>query len=94
MIATTKGGKRPDTETIALTVEVSGLEDGASCTRRMSVVGPSDYGTTAMSAVAMVKLILEGWVKAAGVRVPLEVFPLDALIEAMDCEEVGLHRLS
>lgn len=94
MIAITKGGKRPDTETIALTLEVSGLKDGAACTRCVSLVGPSDYGTTGMSVVAMAKLILEGSVKTAGIRVPLEVFPLDVLIEAMDCEEVNLHRLS
>ncbi len=93
MIALSKGNKRPESETIALSVVATGKQDGSACTRCLCVVGPSDYGTTAMSVVAMTKLLLEGSVKATGVRVPMEVFPLDPLVEAMNCEEVKLHRL-
>jgi len=57
-------------------------------------VGPSDYGTTALSVVAMGKLLLESRVEAAGIRVPMEVFSLDSLVEAMDCDEVTLHWLT
>ena len=93
MIALTKRGKRPESETIAVTVEVAGHTDGSPRTRCLSLVGPSDYGTTAMSVVAMAKLLLESRVEAVGMRVPMEVFPLDSLVEAMDCDEVTLHWL-
>ena len=93
MIAMTKGGKRPESETIVVTVEVAGKTDGSPVARCLSLVGPSDYGTTAMCVVAMAKLLLAGRLEAAGVRVPMEVFPLDVLVEAMDCEEVTLHWL-
>ncbi|MGB9339592.1 MAG: NmrA family NAD(P)-binding protein [Polyangiales bacterium] len=94
MIALAKGGHRAESETIALTVEVSGHEDGLPRTRCLSLVGPSDYGTTALSVVAMAKLLLESRVEAAGIRVPMEVFSLDSLVEAMDCDEVTLHWLT
>ncbi len=93
MVALTKGGQRPESETIALSVEVVGHTDGSPRTRCLSLVGPSDYGTTAMSVVAMAKLLLESRVEAAGIRVPIEVFALDSLVEAMACDEVTLHWL-
>ena len=31
--------------------------------------------------------------EAARVRVPMDVFPLDSLVEATDCDEVTLHWL-
>ena len=67
--------------------------DGSPLTRCLSLVGPSDYGTTAMSVVSMAKLLLENRVEATGVRFPMEVFTLDALVNAMDCDEVTLHWL-
>jgi saccharopine dehydrogenase-like NADP-dependent oxidoreductase len=94
MILLSKGGKRPDAETIALTVEVNGQKDGSPVTRCLSMVGPSDYGTTAMCVVAMTRLLLEGRVKAEGVCVPLEVFLFDAVVETMDSEDVKVHPLA
>ena len=94
LIVRMKGGKRPESETIALTVEVEGRKDGSPVTRCLSIVGPSDYGATAMCVVGMTKLLLEGRVEVSGTRVPLEVFPFDALVEAMDCEDVRVHWLS
>ncbi len=43
--------------------------------------------------VAMAKLLLESRVEAAGVRLSMDVFPLDSLVEAMNCDEVTLHWL-
>ncbi len=93
LIALAKEGNRPAPETIALTVEVAGRLDGSPRTHCLSLVGPSDYGTTAMSVVAMAKLLLENRVEATGARVPMEVFTLDSLVKAMDCDEVTLHWL-
>lgn len=92
-IALTKRGKGPRSETIGLTVEVTGRVNGSPRTRRLGLVGPSDYGTTAMSVVAMAKLLLERRVEATGVRLPMEVFALDSLVETMACDEVALHWL-
>jgi hypothetical protein len=88
-----KQGNRSASETIALTVEVAGRVDGSPRTHCLSLVGPSDYGTTAMSVVSMAKLLLENRVEDTGIRLPMEVFTLDSLVKAMDCDEVTLHWL-
>ncbi len=93
LIAKVKRGNRPASETIALSVEVAGRVNGSTRVHCLSLVGPSDYGTTAMSVVAMAKLLLENRVEATGARFPMEVFTLDSLVKAMDCDEVTLHWL-
>ena len=75
---------------VALTVEVSGIKRAEHSLTRISIVGPSDYGTTAMATVAMAKLFLNGDVQATGVRYPMDMFTLTALITAMDSPEVKL----
>jgi hypothetical protein len=44
-----------------------------------------------MSAVAMIKLILDGNVVVKGVKYPFEVFSLDQLLDAIDCEDIILY---
>lgn len=77
-------------ETTALTVEISGTKHGKHCITQKTLVSASDYSTTAMSAVAMTKLILSGDVQVSGVRYPLEVFTLPSLIATMDSPDVKL----
>ncbi|MDJ0877197.1 MAG: SDR family NAD(P)-dependent oxidoreductase [Halieaceae bacterium] len=93
LFALTKRGSGPESETIALSIEVSGSVDGSPRTRTLGLVGPSDYGTTAICVVSMTRLLLENRVEATGICLPMEVFTLDSLVEAMDCDEVTLHWL-
>ena len=84
----------PQPETIAVAVDVTGTKAGSPCAAQITLVGPSDYGVTAMSAVAMARLILSKDVKAQGVCFPLEVFPLYLLLDAFDSEDVKIFEES
>ena len=90
MINFLKSAGKPKPETIAMTVEVSGQKEGKPYDSQISIIGPSDYGITAMSAVAMTKLLLKKRVTCEGVCFPLEVFPLDLLLETMGCSDIKL----
>jgi len=85
-----KSAGKPKPETIAVTVEVSGQKEGKPHDSQISIIAPSDYGATAMSAVAMTKLLLQKRVTCKGACFPLEVFPLDLLLETMDCNDIKL----
>jgi saccharopine dehydrogenase-like NADP-dependent oxidoreductase len=87
-----KSTGKPKPEKIAVTIEVSGYKEGKTQNNRISIIAPSDYGTTAMSAVAMIKLILAKYIDCNGACFPLEVFPLDLLLEIMDCEDIKLFN--
>ena len=87
-----KGRTEPQSEPVAVTVEVSGTQGGKPCRATVSVSGPSDYGTTAMCVVAMAKLILNKSVKANGVCFPLDIFPLHLLLDAINSKDVALYE--
>jgi len=83
------GPDRP--EPIALVVEARSEGDGRARVARLSLTGPSDYGVTAMSAVAMARL-LAGRAEAAGAGHPLRLFDLREVIEAIDHPELKLSE--
>jgi saccharopine dehydrogenase-like NADP-dependent oxidoreductase len=91
VINLSKKGSRSQPETTSVIVEVSGHKQDKPCTTLLSLIAPSDYGTTAMSVVAMTKLILSQQVSARGVRYPLEVFPLDLLMDTINCDQLKIH---
>jgi len=88
-IGVTRMLKQSDTP-VALTVEVSGTKHGKREVTRIGIVGPSDYGTTAMVTVAMVKLLLNDDAQATGVRYPMDIFALPALTTAVDSPKIKL----
>lgn len=87
-----KGRSEPQSEPIAVTVEVSGKQADKPCGATVSVIGPSDYGATAMCVVAMAKLIITKSVKTKGVCFPLDIFPLHLLLDAIDSNDVKLSE--
>lgn len=83
------GPKGP--EPIALVVEARGERGGRAHEVRLSLQGPSDYGITAMSAVAMARL-LTGRAEKAGAGHPLRLFDLREVIEAIAHPEMKLSE--
>jgi len=79
------------TETAGVMAIVSGQKDGQPYTSQITAMVPSDYGTTAMCAAAMTRLILDGNVVVKGVKYPFEVFSLDQLLDTIDCEDINLY---
>ena len=75
-------------------MDINGTKAGTPCAAQITLVGPSDYGVTAMSVVAMARLILSKDVKAQGVCFPLEVFPLYLLLDTFDSEDVKIFEES
>ena len=90
IINSVKSKGPPESEDIAITVEVSDKKTGKPCNARVSVVGPSDYGMTAMVVVAMAKLILNEQVDAKGVCFPLEFLPLGLLLDTINSEDLKI----
>lgn len=78
-------------EPIALVVEARGEQGGRAQEARLSLQGPSDYGVTAMSAVAMARLLTVR-AEAAGAGHPLRLFDLREVIEAIDHPEMKLSE--
>jgi saccharopine dehydrogenase-like NADP-dependent oxidoreductase len=83
--------KKTEPETIAMSVEISGNQNGKQVTTNMSLVAPSDYGTTAMFVVAVTKLILSQPGNIHGVFCPFEIFPLTTILDTMDCADVKVY---
>lgn len=86
------GIRESQPETTAISIAVSGQREGRLVTIKRSLTAPSDYGTTAMSAAAMTKLILDHRVNRYGVLFPFEVFPLQVVVETMKCNDVKIYR--
>ncbi len=78
-------------EPIALVIEASGEQGGRAQLARLSLQGPSDYGVTAMCAVAMARLLTDR-AEAAGAGHPLRLFDLREVIEAIDHPEMKLSE--
>ncbi len=78
-------------EPIALVALARGEQGGRAREVRLSLEGPSDYGITAMSAVAMARL-LGGRAGAAGAGHPLRLFDLHEVIEAIAHPEMKLSE--
>lgn len=85
----TKAGASSD-ERCAVVAEATGLKDGQSRLARVSILAPSDYRTTAMSVVAMMKLLAEKELTTSGVHFPAQVTSLHSLLDAMHSSEVVL----
>jgi hypothetical protein len=83
------GPDRP--EPIALVALARGEAGGRDQLARLALTGPSDYGVTAMSAVAMARLLM-GRANAAGAGHPLRLFELHELIAAIDHPELELSE--
>jgi len=94
IINSLKRKRPPQPETIAVAVDINGIKEGAPYSAQITLVGPSDYGVTAMSVVAMARLILSKDVKAQGVCFPLEVFPLYLLLDTIGREDVKIFEES
>ena len=86
------GRGKSELETTYVQVEVTGQKDKKPCKSRMTISVPSDYGTTAMSVVAMIKRILQGEIQPKGVKFPFEIFSLQNIIRAIDCEEIEIYN--
>jgi hypothetical protein len=78
-------------ERIALVVHALGETGGRAREIRLSLLGPSDYGVTAMTAVAMARL-LTNRTGAAGAGHPLRVFDLREVIDAIDHPELEISE--
>ncbi len=87
-----KSRNATQSETVSIHVEVTGKRDGAIATDRLALIAPSDYGTTAMAVVAMTKIILQKQAPMIGARYPFEVFTLENVLAAMDCDDIILHQ--
>jgi saccharopine dehydrogenase-like NADP-dependent oxidoreductase len=74
-------------EPVAVVAEARGDLGGRAQEVRLSLQGPSDYGVTAMSAVAMARLLRDR-ADAAGAGHPLRIFDLGEVIEAIGHSEV------
>ncbi|MBC8264337.1 MAG: saccharopine dehydrogenase NADP-binding domain-containing protein [Anaerolineales bacterium] len=78
----------PETEACSVVAEAAGLKDRRPQLARVSILAPSDYGTTAMSVVAMAKLLLTGEVATPGVHHPARIFTLEQLLRHTDQVEL------
>jgi hypothetical protein len=78
-------------ESVALVVEARGEKGDRAQVARLSLTGPSDYGVTAMSAVAMARLLTDRS-DAAGAGHPLRLFDLHEVIETIDHPELKLSE--
>ena len=78
-------------EPIAIVAEARGEQGGRLQEVRVSLRGPSDYGVTAMSAVAMARLSM-GRADAAGAGHPLRLFELRQVIAAIDHPELEISE--
>jgi hypothetical protein len=78
-------------ETVALVALARGQQGGRDREARLSLTGPSDYGITAMTAVAMARL-LPGRARAAGAGHPLRCFDLAEVIDAIADPELAISE--
>jgi saccharopine dehydrogenase-like NADP-dependent oxidoreductase len=89
IIAQVKSRKTPTSENIALYVKTTGFDNNSQKSEfEFSLTAPSDYKATAMSAVAMTKLLIHGREHIRGVHFPFEVFTLADLISSIDSPEL------
>jgi hypothetical protein len=79
-------------EPVALVAEARGERDGAPCTARVSLRGPSDYGTSAMAGVAIARLAIERASERAGAGHPVHFFGLHDVVETVDSPELELSE--
>jgi hypothetical protein len=84
------GPERP--EPVALVAEARGEQEGAPRIARVSLRGPSDYGTSAMAGVAIARLASERGADAAGAGHPVRFFDLNDVIETVDSPELDLSE--
>jgi len=71
-------------EPTSIVVEARGEKDGRPALSRISLVGPSDYGVTAMSSVAFARLLASRGEGAAGAGPPLRHFLLQEVLDTID----------
>ena len=69
-----------------------GMHEGRPAVARVSLRGPSDYGVTAMSAVALARLVALRGAEAAGAGHPLQRFQLREVIETIDHPELEIFE--
>jgi len=79
---------KPAAEICAVVAQAAGVKDGRPQLARVSILAPSDYGTTAMSVVAMANLLLAGEITAPGVHHPAQIFTLEQLLRHSDQVEL------
>jgi len=89
--AGTKAGDSGD-ERCAVVAEATGLKDGQSHLARVSILAPSDYETTAMSVVAMAKLLAGNQLTTNGVHFPAQITSLHPVLDAIHSGEVVLSE--
>lgn len=77
-------------ETIAVVVSACGEREGRPTQARVSLRGPSDYGVTAMAAVAFARLLAAQGSDAAGAGHPMRLFRLHEVIETTDHPEIEI----
>lgn len=77
-------------ETIAVAALARGEREGRPAQTRVSLRGPSDYGVTAMAAVAFARLLATRGSEAAGAGHPMRIFDLREVVEAIDHPELEL----
>jgi saccharopine dehydrogenase-like NADP-dependent oxidoreductase len=79
-------------EPIAVVALARGERGGRPARASVSLRGPSDYGLTAMSAVAFARLVAMRGAEAAGAGHPLRLFQLREVIEAIDHPELEVFE--
>jgi len=71
-------------EPTAIVVEARGEKEGRPARARIALLGPSDYGVTAMSTVAFARLLASRGEDAAGAGPPLRHFRLQEVLDTID----------
>ena len=82
-----------DDERCAVIAEASGFKNGQPHLTRVSILAPSDYGATALSVVAMAKLLTENEMIGTGVHFPAQVTSLQPVINTMESDEMKLTEI-
>ncbi len=83
-----RSGKEP----IAMIALAHGEADGRSVVKCISLQAPSDYGATAMSAVAFARLAVSKGSTTAGAGHPQRFFQLDEVLRVVDSPELNLSE--
>lgn len=87
-----KNINRHKNEKISLLVKVTGNVNKKNQIYKVGLIGPSDYGVTALVVVALVKLVVEDKIKSKGVLYPFEIVPFEMLLKAINSNEIKIFE--
>ncbi|MFC4401791.1 hypothetical protein [Gracilibacillus xinjiangensis] len=78
------------TEDVLLSVEVTGASSNKAITKTFSLTAISDYGITAMMAVALAKIVSNK--KYSGTYFPFEITTFEEVLTTISCAQINLEE--